>query len=209
MNRNGPVELLDVDAAVLQRLGGVGDLQEFAGGLFGIGGTGDQRRTSSRARLLRVESLATIPHGILAFCPVSLITPSLIVSLGAACREDPPRCLEVGASLIETVGGACGAFARPRAGVKAAVPAPRVLVDRDARADRDGADADVAIEDAPAFLEGFGIATAGEGGHTPLKRGEGGIGKPLPIAMLNGNGPREGLADGADANVAEVAVRPL
>jgi len=42
-----------------------------------------------------------------------------------------------------------------------------------------------------------------------LKRGEGGIGKPLPIAMLNGNGPSEGLADGADANVAEVAVRSL
>src|SRR6476660_3657450 len=80
--------------------------------------------TSSRARLLRVETLATIPHGIFAFCPVSLITPRLIVGLSSRCREDPPRCLVVGARMVESRRGAAGAFARSRARIEAAAPVP-------------------------------------------------------------------------------------
>src|SRR6476620_5134333 len=120
--------------------------------------------TSSRARLLRGETLATIPHGIFAFCPVSLITPRLIVGLGSRCREDPPRCLEGGAGLVEGRSGPGGAFARPRAWIEAAAPLPLRGGVGIADAPRDGADVYVAIMNVPAVLA-FGISAAGEFRH--------------------------------------------
>jgi hypothetical protein len=51
--------------------------------------------------------------------------------------------------------------------IEAASPAPRVLAKRNADALGDRADADVAIIDVPAFVLGFLISAAGEGGHAP------------------------------------------
>ncbi len=124
--------------------------------------------TSSRARLLRVETLATIPHGIFAFCPVSLITPRLIVGLSSRCREDPPRCLVVGARMVESRRGAAGAFARSRARIEAAAPLPLRGGVGIADAPRDGADMNVTEIDMPAVLA-FGITAAGEGGHGAIE----------------------------------------
>jgi len=45
------------------------------------------------------------------------------------------------------------------------MPAPSVDVDRDASALADGADLDVAVEDAPALVVGVVVAAAGEGRH--------------------------------------------
>jgi len=44
---------------------------------------------------LRGKTLAAFPHGVLALGPVPLIVPGLIVGLGAPCRQDLPRRLEV------------------------------------------------------------------------------------------------------------------
>jgi hypothetical protein len=56
--------------------------------------------------------------------------------------------------------------------IKPAAPAPRIGVDRIARAERDRADPHVAEIDQPRFLTGIRAAAAGEGGHALLKRGE-------------------------------------
>jgi hypothetical protein len=55
--------------------------------------------------------------------------------------------------------------------MEAAAPAPLIDTDRNARADSDRADLNIAIEDRPAFGAGVFRSAAGEGGHGPLKRG--------------------------------------
>jgi hypothetical protein len=45
-----------------------------------------------------------------------------------------------------------------------------ICIMRNADADRDRADLNVAIVDVPAFLAGMGRSAAGEGGHALLKR---------------------------------------
>src|ERR1700736_6068246 len=61
-------------------------------------------------------------------------------------------------------------LARLTAGIETARPSPWVFVMRNAGADRDRADVDIAIVDMPAFLAGIRRSAAGERGHAPLKR---------------------------------------
>src|SRR5712675_3611161 len=81
--------------------------------------------------------------GIFAFRPVSLITPDVIVGLDAPRREDPPRCLEVGASLIECRSDYGPALARPAAWIEAAAQLPLWSGAGIANAPLDGADVNV------------------------------------------------------------------
>jgi hypothetical protein len=63
------------------------------------------------------------------------------------------------------------------AGIEAAIPAPRVLVVRNAHADRDRADLHIAVKNMPAFLGGIRRSAAGELGHAPIKARAGEAGK--------------------------------
>ena len=88
-----------------------------------------------------------------------------------ASAGNAPCFLERSAGPVEGRGRRRLGYSRgcdPR--IEAARPAPRVLVRWNADPLRDRADADVAVIDVPAFILGFGIAAAGEGGHALLKR---------------------------------------
>jgi hypothetical protein len=60
-----------------------------------------------------------------------------------------------------------GLLSRMAARLEAAGPAPRVFSNGNANPLADRADTDVAVIDVPAFVRGFEIAAAGEGGHGP------------------------------------------
>jgi hypothetical protein len=134
------------------------------------------RAAHHRVWYLRRKLLAALPRSILPRGPVALITPRLEVGLDAPCREDQPCRFEVGARLIEVYRSAGDVFAGLRPRIEPASPTPLIDINRHTGAFADGADPDVAVVDAPAFLAGFRIAAAGEGGHGSLKRGGVGIG---------------------------------
>jgi hypothetical protein len=115
------------------------------------------------------HAFAPIDPPIFLCGPSFLIAPRLIVGLGPSGGEHLPCLLEVGARLVEGRGGAGQELARVRSRIEAAVPAPRVLVVRDAGSDRDGADMDVAVIDQPALFASVVVAAAGEGGIASLK----------------------------------------
>jgi hypothetical protein len=77
-------------------------------------------------------------------------------------QEDAPSGFECGAGGFERRAGAAPAFAGIGARVEAAAPFP--LIDTDASPPADGADANVAIENAPAVLA-VAVGVAGEHGH--------------------------------------------
>jgi hypothetical protein len=120
-------------------------------------------------RFLRRHPLAAFPHGIFERGPIPSLAPGLKIGIRPLRQKHAPRGFEAGAGLIESCGGAVGALPGMRARVEATRPAPRILVMRNAGAERDRAHVHVAIIDVPAVLA-FGIAAAGEGGHTLLKR---------------------------------------
>ncbi len=60
-------------------------------------------------------------------------------------------------------------FGRMRARIEAAVPAPRVLVVRNANADRNRTDVHVAEINVPAFMAVVCGSAAGEGGHVSIQ----------------------------------------
>src|SRR2546430_1621128 len=97
--------------------------------------------------------------------PIALIAPCLEIGIGSAGQEHRPGRPKAGAGLVETGGGAGGAFVGPRPRVEAAGPTPRVFVDWDAGPQRDRAEVNVAVKGAPALLACFGIAAADKGGH--------------------------------------------
>jgi len=72
---------------------------------------------------------------------------------------------------------------------EAAGPAPLICVGGDTGSLTDRADADVAEEDLPAFVEGFLIAAAGEGGHGTGSPASHGDGKPLRVGGRTSNPP--------------------
>jgi len=139
--------------------------------------TGERWRTSC-AGLLRREAVTTFPHCVFACRPVAVIAPRLIVGLRPLSRKLPPCRLEIGARLVERVGSAVGLLARLRARIEAAHPLPSFGGSGIADALCDGADMDIAEIDIPAVLA-FRVAAAGELGHSALKRGRPGHGKPL------------------------------
>jgi hypothetical protein len=122
-----------------------------------------------RVRHLRRHPLASFPHRIFALGPIALVAPGLIVGLRPLGREYSPCCLEVRARLVKGGGRAVKVLAWFTARVEAASPTPRVLMMRNASANRDRADVDVTEIDVPA-IGALGIAAAGELGHAPLKR---------------------------------------
>jgi hypothetical protein len=117
------------------------------------------------AGFLRWHTLACLPHRIFSIGPIPLIAPRLKICLRSARQKNPPSRFEVGAGLVERGSGAVSAFPWMTARVKPAMPAPRIFPGRHAGADRDRADADVAIVDVPAFVGGIGRAAAGELRH--------------------------------------------
>src|SRR6266436_3590837 len=124
-----------------------------------------------RAGLLRWQLFASCPHFIFARGPVALIAPCPKVSLGSVCQKYLPRGFEVGTGLVEGGSGAALVFARMRPGIEAAMPLPRILIMRDAAADRDRSGVHIPVVDVAAFLAGVSRSAAGELGHAPLKRG--------------------------------------
>ena len=74
-------------------------------------------------------------------------------------------------------------LARMGARIEAARPAPWIFVRRDTNADRDRSGVDVTVVDVPAVWA-LWIATAGEFGHAPLKRGPRGLAnRPMGWAL--------------------------
>jgi hypothetical protein len=71
-----------------------------------------------------------------------------------------------------------------QAGIETTVPLPWICTVRIARANRDRADAHVAVEDVPAFIAGVVRSAAGKGGHAPMIPPIEPRGKPLPIAAV-------------------------
>jgi len=67
-------------------------------------------------------------------------------------KRPQPRSFEIGAGLVEGNRRATRTFPRMAAGIEAAMPLPRILVMRNASADRDRAGVHIAIVDVPAFL---------------------------------------------------------
>jgi hypothetical protein len=114
--------------------------------------------------------LAAIKAPIFLGGPIPLITPRLKIRLGALRQEHAPCGFEVGARLVERSRGAALMFAGMGPRLKPAAPAPRVGIGWVARADRDRADAHVAVVDQPGLLMGVRVAAAYEGGHAPLRR---------------------------------------
>ena len=117
--------------------------------------------------LLGRHQFASIPHGVLLRRPVPLIPPGLEVGFRSGRQESLSGGLKGRSGFIKRRGGAAASFARPRARVEAAAPFPLIDVDRATGTTGDGADADVAIIDAPADTVRVGDLTAGEGGHGP------------------------------------------
>ncbi len=118
---------------------------------------------------LRRQPLAGLPHGIFARGPIALSAPSLKIRFRSVRQKYSPRILEFDAGLIEGGSGAARAFCRMATGIEAAGPAPRVLVMRNASADRNRADAHVTVVDVPTFVGSIGRAAAGEGGHGAIE----------------------------------------
>jgi|SRR5450631_1707587 len=97
------------------------------------------------AGLLRWQLFASCPHFIFARGPVALIAPCPKVSLRSVCQKYLPRGFEVGTGLVERGSSAALVFARMRPGIETAMPFPRILVMRDAAADRDRASVHVPV----------------------------------------------------------------
>jgi hypothetical protein len=97
-------------------------------------------------------------------------------------REDLPRHLKIGASLVEGGGRAAALFARIGSRIEAAQPLPGFLVVWLANTAHDRANVNIAEIDVPTVLA-FGIPTAGEGGHGLLKRSMDVRGKPLRLVV--------------------------
>ena len=114
---------------------------------------------------LRRQLQAGIPHRIFPGSPIAL--PSILgeVRLGAAGQIVSPRGLEVGPRLLKRLGGAVVM----RAGIEPATPAPLIDVGKDAGADPNRADLNVAIENLPAFGVGVFRAAAGEDEHGAIE----------------------------------------
>jgi hypothetical protein len=94
-------------------------------------------------------------------------TPLLKIGVCAVRQEYSPCFLERAARLVEGRGRADGALARMAAWVEAASPAPWIFLERNADPLGDRAGVDIAIVDVPAFVLGFEVSAAGEGGHGP------------------------------------------
>jgi hypothetical protein len=135
LKQERPVDLLDVDAAVLQRLGRVGDLQQL---VSGDGGSANGLGVTYFMGSISITDMSamgqascglwlskTVPQGhrindgfcdgnfsprshISYFCALMAIL--IEVGVGSRCREDPPRCLDVGARPVEGRSGAAGEF---------------------------------------------------------------------------------------------------
>ena len=120
------------------------------------------------ARGLRRQLMSGVPHAIFPRREGLRLAPFLEVSLGPIRQKDAPRFLEAGARLVERRGRPLGMLSRMAARVEAARPAPRIFADGNADPLGDRAGLDVAIIDVPAFVGGFEISAAGEGGHAPL-----------------------------------------
>jgi hypothetical protein len=82
------------------------------------------RRGTVADEFHRAKTFAAIPHGVFALRPIPLIAPGLIVGLGPPRRKGLPCRFEVGARLLEGVGGAGRALARVRSRIEAAAPLP-------------------------------------------------------------------------------------
>jgi hypothetical protein len=109
----------------------------------------------------------------------SRCSPRLKIGVCSFGQERLPCAAEVGAGLVEGRRRATGAFAWAAARIEAAAPFPRRRVPWIAGAHLDRADLNVAVIDQPAFLLGFVIAAAGEGGHGSIKA------RPVALGKLS------------------------
>src|SRR5262249_37024266 len=113
---------------------------------------------------IRRHPLAAIEASIFLCRPFALIAPFLKVCLGGFDRKTRQVGLERGARLVEGRRGAAAALARLAARIEPTSPLPFGRGAGIADTLRDHADADVAIEHAPAFLREVTIAAASEVG---------------------------------------------
>jgi hypothetical protein len=85
-------------------------------------------------------------------------------------KKHAPGGLEIGAGLVKRGGGTALMFARMRGRIEAAIPAPRILVVRDADTDCNRTDLHIAVIDVRACFGSVSRSAAGEGGHAPLSK---------------------------------------
>ncbi len=135
-------------------------------GRSGIGSSNShfQPRSGTWAPVRR-HPLASIEAPIFLCRKIPLVAPFLKISVGSIGQKHSPCILEFDAGPVETGGRAVGTFSGVTARIEATSPAPWIFVRGDAGAERDRADADVAIEHVPAFVGSIERATAGKFGH--------------------------------------------
>ncbi len=202
------VDEFDQKSTIHIRFERVSDLDEFAGGLLGIGEgavSGEFHGpaviwgtwiTVSSSRWLSNRS----PHGqrimLFGFCD-GIFSPRshiaylrAVESLDRATPGSRPLSASAGtpATRLETLSGlgegrrrAAHVFARLRSRIEAAAPLPSRFSVRVADAARYRSDVDFAEIDQPA-VGAARVSAAGEGGHTPLK----GTGNPKANLLLVG-----------------------
>jgi hypothetical protein len=113
------------------------------------------------------HALAAIEAAIFLGRPIALPAPRLQIRLSPSRQEHAPCGFEGRARLVERRRGAALMFAGMGSRIKPAAPAPRIGVGWIARAERDRADAHIAVVDLPGLLRGVRVAAASEGGHVP------------------------------------------
>jgi hypothetical protein len=127
-----------------------------------------------RLPFIRRKLLAGVPECVFSRGPIALSAPRLKIGGGSLREKRRPRLFKISAGFRKCWRGSVGMLARMTAGIKTAVPLPRVRIVGVSSSDRYRPGVHVAVIDMPAFVAGVWGAAAGEFGHDALKRNRNG-----------------------------------